>query len=286
MAEKDFYDIKGLGELPDEQTATHPAAPYRPMKTSRKSGHMVRNLLIVLAVVVVLAAGGGGAYWYMKHHKSSNVSKSSSSTTTVATAPSSTATTSSSSGQYISNGSDLNLSFSYPANWTVSPASGGNSNDKTITVTSPVVSIPDANGATTNGKIVVTLRPSSAGLSELNTGSPVAAQDSVQIAYSAPTSSQHQYTYLTFVHFTNGETAAGAFEEVLVTGIQQFTKGGSVSAAELSGLDPIIGANFYRCSDTTCAGTGAGSLSINNATWQNNAFVQQITTLFESLKLN
>ena len=289
MADKDFYDIKGLGELPSEQTAEHPASPYRPARSSKKSKFTTKNLLIIVGVVVLLAIIGGGAFWYLKHHKKTTTAKApvaSSTTTTPAVAPSAKATTSSTTSHYVSNGQDLNLEFDYPADWTATPATNSNPKDGTITVDSPSVPIPDASGASTTGKAEITIRPGTANLSELGAGTPTAAQPSLQIAYTKPTAAQHQYTYLTFIHFTTGSAVPGAFEEVLVTGVQSFKKGDAVTTTALTGIDPIIAVNFYRCATSDCAAKGAGPLSISNDTWTNNAFVKQIQTVFASLKLH
>jgi hypothetical protein len=293
MAEKDFYNIKGLGELPSENEAEHPAPPYqpvRPYKTKKpKKPKNGRSLLIVLAFVVVLAIAGGGGYVLANHHKSTKKT-----TTTTTTASSSTTTkpvtttttTNTDTTQYVSNGSDLNLSFSYPSGWTVTPASGGNSNDQTITLTSPLTTIPEAGGSSVTGRVVATIRPGSASMSELGANTPTAAVASTQIAYSAPTANQYQYPYLTFIHFSTGAKTAGAFEEVMVTGTTAFTAGQAVTTIALTGLDPIISATFSQCANTTCSATSATPLSITSDTWQNTGVFEQTQAIFTSLKLN
>lgn len=283
MARKDFYDIKGLGELPSNKDAEHPTVPHtaRPYKQP-KHKKIWRQILMVLLVVVVLAGLGGGTYWFTKHHKS----VAPKSTTTQATIKPVT-TSSSGTAQYVSNGSDLNLSFSYPSTWTVTPASGGNSSDQTITLTSPLTSIPAAGGSTVTGKVVVTIRPGATTTpSELNANSPTAAAASAQFAYSSPTANQYQYPYLTFIHFSTGVTTAGAFEEVLITGTTQFTAGEAVTASDLSGLDPIIAATFSKCTTQACTASGATPLSITSGTWTNTSVFQQVQALFTSMKLN
>ncbi len=76
------------------------------------------------------------------------------------------------------------------------------------------------------------------------------------------------------------------FEEVIVTGIQQFKKGTSINGADLAELDPIVSASFYKCATTDCKDKGTGSLSIINATWQNADLFKQTLAVLQSLKIN
>jgi len=281
MAEKDFYDVDGIGKLPDDDGETAQPRAHRSFKAPRKS-HISHKALTLL-IILILIAGVAGGYSYLKNHKAGKAVTTTSHTTE---APSSTDSTSNGTKHYISLGTDLKLEFDYPSNWSVTPTSGA-SGDKTITVSSPAVSITDASGASINGKVVVTIRPSTAGLTEFaDTTTATATQDSSQIAYAAPTVAQHQYTYLTFVHFATGSKTPGAFEEVLVTGSQQFHKDDSVTADSFANLDPIIAANFYKCSTSDCSGKGTGLLSITANSWQNDTFVEQVQKIFESLKLH
>lgn len=192
----------------------------------------------------------------------------------------------SSTKQYVSNGSDLNLRFTYPASWSVTPPSNSNTNDQTITMTSPVQSMTDADGASVNAKAILTIRPGGAQATELASGTAVIAQDSTQIAYSAPTASQHQYPYLTFVRLAGGTASKNVFDEVIVTGITKFTKDQTLTAEGLSGLDPIISARFYQCSTDACSGAGASALHMTDAVWQNAALARQVSAIFTSLQLN
>lgn len=250
----------------------------------KRTTHSKQPLIIGLAIIAVLALAAG-AYFMLKPSKAKTLTVKASASTTTQPAPQVTGT-SGAAVNYVSNGKDLNLSFNYPATWTVAPASNDNSTDQTITLNSPSSTVQAADGTNATGKVTVTIRPGSATISELNANSPVAAQTSAQFSYSQPTAAQHQYPYLTYIHFSNGLATAGAFEEVIITGVQTFTKGAPLSAGSLGDLDPIIGASFYRCSTTTCSGTGAGILSISNTTWQNATLFQQVQALFTSLKLN
>lgn len=250
---------------------------YSKKKRSKKP------LIIALIVIVVLIIAAG-VYWLLKDHKSKPAPKATS-TTNNQPAP---AANNSSSGttQYVSNGQDLNLSFTYPASWSVSPASNNNSNDQPITVDSPSTTITAADGSKVTGKVTVQIQPGSSQLKNLTSTTVTAAQDSVQFAYKQPTSAQQQYPYLTFLHYANGSNVTGSFEGVMVTGVQPFSKGEAVTPGSLGGLDPIVGASFYTCNTTACSGQGSGSLAITNTTWQNATMFKQVQDLLASLQFH
>lgn len=255
--------------------ASHAAAYQQPKAKSKR-------WLIVLALItlLLLAAGGaGGYYWWHKHQKPAPTKHQA----TTSPQPIPTSSGPATIKQYVSTGKDLNLSFNYPSSWTATPASGDNASDQTITLTSPLVSMPDADGTT--GKVVVRLRPATAELDELSPGTATVAQDSIQFGYSKPTSSQHQYPYLTFIRLEAGSNASNTFDEVIITGITKFTKGQALTTDSLGQLDPIISATFYKCLSQACEGTNAKTLSITNDTWQNADVFKQVQALFESLRL-
>jgi len=254
-------------------------------KKSKRRDRMPSRLIFISVGVVVFAAAVGASYLLVKGNKTSKSPIShSTSKTSVPAAPTVTAT---STPQYVSNGTDLNLSFNYPSSWTVSPPSNDNTSDGTITVSSPLSSMASASGTNATGKIIVEVRPGNMAINELNANTPIEALASTQIAYSAPTAKQYSYPYLSYIHFSNGSAkTAGVFEEVIITGGQSFTANESLSASYLSGLDPIITASFYLCSTTACTGSGETPLSITDSTWQSTQIFQQVLTLLKSFKLN
>lgn len=250
--------------------------------------HGKRGLLIVLSAIVgLLLISGGAAYWFLGRRHAAPATPAAQ----VTALPSQTLVpddtqAQGTSGQYVSNGKDLNLSFSYPSSWTVTPPTNSNPNDQPISVTSPLVSIPSASGQSTTGKVIVSIRPSGSTLSELSSGKAAAGQASAQIAYDKPTSAQHQYPYLTYLHLAGGVNPTSSFEEVVITGISSFAKDQVIVPDSLSQLDPVISARFYACSDQTCATTSATPLSITNSTWQNTPVCMQTLAIFQSLQIN
>lgn len=246
-------------------------------------------LLIMVIVLAVLLAGGAAAYWFILRPQpapaNTTAASSSASTSSQPLVPDDTQAQGTS-GHYVSNGKDLNLSFSYPSDWTVTPPSNNNPDDQPITVTSPLVSIPGANGQSTTGKVVVSIRPGGSTLSELSSGKATAGQASAQIAYDKPTSAQHQYPYLTYIHFAGGTNPSNSFEEVIITGTASFAKDQVITSDNLSQLDPVVSARFYACSNQTCAISSSASLSITNTAWQNTQACAQALAIFQSLQIN
>jgi hypothetical protein len=234
--------------------------------------------MVAALVVLLLVLACAGYYLFTHKSKTSSGHKTKSSQKIVADAN----TGGGSLTKYVSNGNDLNLDFDYPANWTVAPPSNDNSNDQTITVTSPLTSLTDASGTGVIGKVEVLVRPGSATLSELN-GGATEAQNSTQIAYSQPTSDQHQYPYLSFLHLGTGNS--NSFQEVIISGESPYTAGQAIGSSDIQ-VDPIISASFYNCAAQICTGTEATPLAITNDEWQSTPLYQQALAIIESMQLN
>lgn len=242
-----------------------------------------KKLLWLSLILIVIALLGSGAYWYLQQHQAKKpVPVQTAVSTEVKPSDQPASITIS---HYISKGSDLNLSFDYPSNWTATPVSGDNASDQTITVNSPLTTITGADGKSVTGKVTVSLRPVTAGLIELSNGTATSAQASVQFAYSKPTTSQFQYPYLIFIHLVAGPNPNSAFEELLISGTTKFAKAQGISDTSVT-VDPIITASFYSCKTTSCVGSDAVRLSITNDTWLNAAIFQQTLAIFKSLQLN
>lgn len=237
--------------------------------------------LALAAIIAVSGIAGGATYWWLSHHKAQVTSNQ----TDTNQPPTPHNTLSSTNVAYISNGKDLNLGFTYPSDWSVTPASHHNSGDKPITLTSPFVSIIDTSGKTIVGKVVLQVRPASTTVSELSSGSGKAVLDSIQIAYSKPTPAQHAYPFVSYVNLS-GDASTGKFDEIILTGALQFTKGQSISTATLQGLDPVISARFYECTNSSCSGAGALPLAINDDIWQNADIFVATQTILKSFQIN
>ncbi|HUD05786.1 MAG TPA: hypothetical protein VMR18_02635 [Candidatus Saccharimonadales bacterium] len=263
----------------DNISSGHSPSFSHSLKQQKKNKKNYRLLASIAAVVIVLVIGG--VLLHSKNHKPTGKTSDSS-----RVSPAKISSANSSITKYVSTEQDLNLSFSYPKDWAVSPAKTSIGSSQPITVTSPLVSIINASNASVTGKIVVSVRPSSDGIEELTTSnSAVAAATSQQIGYTSPASDQYQYPYMTFISLS-GQNTANSFNEAMLTGPFQFTQDETINAADLTGLDPVISASVYACSTTACTGSGATNLMLTSSTWQNADIFQQTQSIFESFVLN
>lgn len=257
--------------------------PHYPSKRQRSR----RKWPIVVLIAILLLAAATG-YWYFKIRTTPVTSTKSPAATTQPSPPSaqnSAVALPSGTMAYTSTQSNLNLSFYYPSDWQVSPTQTTASGTGGITVTSPTTTITAADGSSVTGKILVQARAGGTAVTELSTAA-TAALDSTQIGYTRPTASQRQYPYLSYVRFTSASNVDGAFEAVIVTGGDQLHKGDTISSDGLANIDPLISATFYKCAIANCMATGAGTLPITNAMWQNNDIFQKVAAIFSSFKLN
>lgn len=248
----------------------------------QRSGKKI--IYIIVALVVILAAVGG----YMLLKKSpaktpaAQTGKASSQASNVPATASASDTK-----NYKSSVSGLDLSFDYPSNWKVTVANDTKDTSvKYISIETPPSSIENDKGATTTGKVIILIRPKLADVPELSGNDGSIAQDSQQLAYAKPSANQHQYPYVSFVHFGGTRTSKNPFEEVFVTGSTMFKASDNIGTGNVAGVDPLISAAFYQCPDTTCAGKGTGPLSITDSVWQNNDVAKKVKALIESLVIN
>lgn len=273
--------------LPENDEQPEPPVPaYQPVEQQQSSSKKAKLITMVITVAVLLAAGSGAAYWFFIRSRPTASQSTQTANNATTQQPAADNSTNTGTTQYVANGNDLNLSFVYPSNWTVSPASGSDTNDQPISVTSPLVSLSDASNQAITGQIIVRIRPAAAQLDELASGKATVAEDSVQIAYTKPTAAQHQYPYLTYVHLAGGNDSNNLFEEVIITGVTKFIRGQALSPESLGGIDPVISATFYQCHTQACTGSGATPLSVNDSIWQNTQAFNQVQALFASLQLH
>lgn len=271
-----------MWRMNDEQDQTPIAASASPASAPGRQRASRAPWLIAAAVVVVLIIVGVAEYFVL--HSRNTPAKQAATKQTEVVAPDTT--TSSGLATYTSKGQDLNLSFSYPASWSATPKSGGNSSDQPITVTSPVITLSSAAGQSVNGKVVLQIRPGGSDVTELDGSNASVALDSIQIAYTKPTPNQNLYPFITFVHLTPGANTNAVFEEVVITGINKFIKGQALLAGSLGSVSPIISVSFYQCNTQACTGSGATPLSLTSSLWDNSLAGQQALAIFQSFQIN
>lgn len=238
---------------------------------------------IAVVILITLMIVGGAGYFVLKQH--GHMKNHPRTLATVKSTPSKSVTNTSTMAHYVSNGTDLNLSFDYPNSWSVTPDSNNNTSDSIITLNSPLTTVIDSTGASVTGKVTVTIRPGSMAISELANGAVTAAQSSVQFSYTNPTSSQDTYPFLSFFNLTGESDPSSAFSEVLVTGKTQFTKDQSILPASVA-VDPIIAASFYHCTSSDCFGSAAVPLTITQTSWQNVSLFEQTMAILASMQLH
>lgn len=268
---------------PEQQSSIQPTPQLGGQPQKRWNRRLLIGGVLGLVAAAIIASG---SLW-LAHRQTAaphTTTRSSASQTPGQVAPDTVTDTGT--AQYVSNGKDLKLSFSYPSSWSVMPPSGDNANDQTITITSPLMSVASTSDQSITARAIVLIRPGGSDISELASEKATAGQASAQIAYSKPTAIQHQYPYLTYIHLNGGTNPSGNFEEVMVTGITTFAKDQSILPISLGQLDPIVSAAFYQCTSQACSGSGASPLSLTNTTWQSSDLGKQVLQLFESLQLN
>lgn len=265
-----------------QPTMTATPEPVPAMAAPKKS----RRTLLLIGIIVTIALVAGAFLLWRFTHQSKPIDQTSTSQNQTQNQVVPDTVTDTSTKQYTSNGKDLKLNFSYPASWTVTPPSGDNSSDQTITATSPLMSVSNEKNQSVTGRAIITIRPGGSDLTELASDKATAGQASAQIAYTQPTASQRKYPYLTYIHLLGGDNPSALFEEVMITGATTFAKDQTISAFSLGPLDPIVSARFYQCSSQACSSTTAASLSLTNETWQSSSLGQQVLAIFQSLQFN
>jgi hypothetical protein len=240
----------------------------------------------ILAVVIVAALVVAGFLLFGRKKAAAPSTTAGQSSNQAANQSPSVPTTTAETGtsEYTSPAGSFNLSFTYPSAWTVSPPSG--QAGQTITATSPIVNLMGAGGASAPGRVTLTIQPGGSSVTGL-TGTATTAQDSVQYAYDAPTAAQHHYFYVSFVHAqTATSSAKGAFELVVITGVNSLAKGTAVTNDTFGSVDPLVTASFSKCTTQACTGSGMTSFSADAAAWQTDPTFKQLQALFESFKFN
>jgi hypothetical protein len=257
---------------------------YKSKKNKKTWGHRLKKLSIIVGILVVICGLGIGGDLLYRHHKSS-VSKAKAVAAAIVK-PASNSKVVSSTTKYVSNGNDLNLSFMYPSNWSVSPASGHNPNDQPITVTSPLSTLPSSNGKKVVGKVVLQVLSVGTNINALSSTGAEVADASTQFAYTSPTADQDQYPYITFVNLNSTLTTNIPFQMGIITGGGPFTAAQQINNDSLVGLDPIVYTIFYKCLRESCSGSEAVPLSITNSIWQNNPIFKEDQSLLASFEFN
>jgi hypothetical protein len=242
--------------------------------------HVFRKVLIWLLVLILLAAAGFAVYKFVikKDDGKKPTNQATTSNSNPQQSESETPKITDETEHYTSNG--FMLEFDYPKDWKVDePTTGG-----IVTAKSPVLSLKQADGQTTQGQVVFTIRNKQQTMPEFDKGNAVAAIESEKINYSKPSTAQRAATYLSFLTYASS-TEAGAIDGVYITGDLGYQKGQAVPKADFTPVDPVISVTFVKCSDSSCS-DGGTSTGIDAAMWKDSGFGVPLKSMLQSLIIN
>jgi hypothetical protein len=270
---KSQYDRRN--EDDDLEEASQSTADYLQsiMPPKRKRERSFRWVGYVMAGLVVLAACGVAAYLAFLKPTSNDKPKTGVPQSTQNATSKKTITKSYSSPNF-------NLSFSYPADWTVAEAQDGSM----LTVHSPPMLLKGANSQKITGEIVATIAHSGQNLTMFDAGNAVAVRQSEKIAYLKPSQTQRANTYLSFLQYA-ATTANGALDSIDITGDYGYQTGQAIPKTDIAKVDPLITITFVRCSDSNCSAKTT-PLSVAASAWSDKTFNAPIKTLLQSLAIN
>lgn len=248
----------------------------------QKSGKR-RWLVGLVIAILLLAAGGAAAYMWLKQSNSGSkrpAATHAQQSKQPSQAPTPANETGSAAETKTFTSSTLALSIAYPGDWT--PAELKDS----ATITSPVVTLTDANGQTTNGRMVLNIRARQDKPVEFTAGDVVAVLDSAKVDYTRPSATQRGSTYLSYLQYAT-TTTKGGMDGVYITGDYGYKYGQTVRLAEIAKVDPLLDVTFVSCTDTTCASTTQKALTVSATAWQTDTKNRPaVETMLKSLVLN
>ncbi|MGA3150512.1 MAG: hypothetical protein ABSD10_02795 [Candidatus Saccharimonadales bacterium] len=260
------------GQQSPPETAPPPSREYVG-PNYHKEGNKTGRIIALLIVLVLLAGAGGGGYWYLKHRPT----QKSAATARAAQAAQPKVSTQIDASTRSYTSPNFYLTFSYPANWTITDPGGGQ-----MTVISPAMKLKNAVGQIVTGQIETLFLNSTQTLSGFKEGNAVAVFDSEKISYKNPTPTQRAATYLSLLQYAN--TAGSGLDGIYITSDNGYQKGQAIPLVDISKEDPIINITFLQCADANCSGKTT-PLTIDSANWSNNSFSGPLKNMLESLSI-
>lgn len=153
------------------------------------------------------------------------------------------------------------LNLTYPSDWTPDEQTGK------LTITSPVVTLADASGQTTNGRMILSIRPRQDKPAEFAAGKVVAVLASDKVNYTAPAAGQRGSTYLSYLQY-GGTSTKGGMDGLYITGNYGYKYAQTVQLSEISKIDPLVEVTFVSCADVTCAVATQKPLTVSSTAWK------------------
>lgn len=227
----------------------------------KRKGH--RGVWISLLIIVVLAAAGGG-YYYFWQRPASQPTPQTAATKPTELAPKTTAPTDEQltpDNTQLYRSSVFNLTLRYPAGWQTAELADQ------FTVTSPVVSLTDAAGSATKGRIVMTVRQQQKQPPEFKGGKVVAVLESTKLQYTKPSGRQRAETYLSYLQYA-ATTTKGGLDGIYITGDYGYKYGQVMPLTDVAKLSPLIDVTFVSCADDACAPKAQQPLTLSSSAWQ------------------
>lgn len=265
-------------EAPPDKLAGSSAdyANYQPPQKQRSP--IWRKLAIVGAAIVVLFAIVGAVYWFVLREKTpiqtADTAQNSQSGSQLAQADSQITTKTK---HYVSQ--NFRLEFDYPEDWFA-----GQDNAEQITLLSPDLKLKDTDNKDVVGQISLSIQSNGLKIPGVEGDGAVASRASTKINYVKPTSAQRDSTYISFLRFSESQSAQ-ALDGVFITGDLGYQKDQNVLSADIEKVNPIIYLNFYLCPNTGCIEV-SGVYGIGLATWDNPNISGPLTKMLESLVIN
>jgi hypothetical protein len=234
--------------------------------------------IIVAALIVLGALGGAAYYWFVvKVDDTPTATHTTQSDSKATNTPQQTqnGTTPAETKDYTSTNFPVELK--YPPNWTV------NDTPTKLTITSPQLDLPAANGETLKGAAVFTIRNKQPSLPEFSKGNAVAVLPSENITYASPATGQRGSTYVSFLQYS-ATTAKGALDGIYITGNAGYQQGQAIPMVDVVKVDPLITVTFVSCT-TTCSDASPAA-NVSSTVWTAASLQTILENMFKSLAIS
>ncbi|HXY18095.1 MAG TPA: hypothetical protein VEH48_01585 [Candidatus Nitrosopolaris sp.] len=228
---------------------------------------------LIVTVILVLLIGGGTAAWYQKH-RSDNQKQAKAIQQLQAQQQAVANQIDSKTKSYTSP--NFYLTFSYPADWTISDNGNG-----LMSAVSPAIKLKNAIGQSVTGQIELLIRNTTNKLSEFSAGNATAVFDSQKITYTDPTPNQRAQTYLSFLQYAS---STSGLDGIYITSDNGYTRGQAIPLVDVSQENPIIDIVFNKCANDVCSGKTT-PLSIEASSWNDAGFSTPLVNMLKSLSI-
>jgi hypothetical protein len=239
----------------------------------------------IIGLVILLVIGAGGAAAYMRLHDSGPAKKQPTHTKTQQTnqtsnEPAAQADQNSTAETKTYDSTTFSLSLEYPGDWTPEETK-----DKLV-ITSPIVTLTDATGATKQGRILLNVRARQDKPAEFTAGNIVTVLDSEKVNYTRPSSTQAGSTYISYLQYATTKTKGG-LDGIYITGDLGYQYGQNVKQTDIAQLAPLVDVTFVSCLDTTCAAANQQPLVISSTSWKSDTTNRPaVETMLKSIVFN